>query len=198
MRASLATVLVAWTMLAGLGLVFAQLTQFQGARPPTHPVVGWSYHFFDSAAAVSVLAGFGGLPLWLVMMRTALRRRSRRIVAFLLSPAVVPAAYLGGVKVVVTLLHRPDGVGQGWFLAFMLAGFVAACGFAARPALALHALRQAGPAVDLAARAAFVGALAMGLAGVSSILGAVGATLWAPSTAATIMAGRWLSTARWS
>jgi hypothetical protein len=179
--ASMATVLVAWTMLAGLGLVFAQLTQFQGARPAAHPVVGWSYHVFDAAAVVSVLAGgFGGLPLWLVMMRTALRRHSRRIVAFLCSPAVVPAAYLGGVKAVVTLLHRPDGVGQGWFGVFMFAGFVAACGFAAGPALALRALRPGGPAVDLAARAALLGALAMGLAAASSILGAVGATLRAP------------------
>ena len=34
MRASLATALLAWSMLAGLGLVFAQLTQLQGLMAP--------------------------------------------------------------------------------------------------------------------------------------------------------------------
>jgi hypothetical protein len=181
MRASLVTVFVAWTMLAGLGLVFAQLTEFQGARPLAHPEVAWSYRIFDVAVAVSLLAGaVGGTPLWLLLMRTALRRHRRRTVAVLLSPAIVPVLYLGAVRVVVTLLHQPGGVGQWWFLAFVLAGFVAASAFAAGPALALRALRPQGPAVELAARAAFLGALAMGLAGAASIRGAVGATLWAP------------------
>ena len=40
MRASLATGLVAWSLLTGLGLVFAQLTQFQGEKPSGHPVIG--------------------------------------------------------------------------------------------------------------------------------------------------------------
>ena len=43
MRASLATGLMSWSFLTGLGLVFAQLTQFQGFRPPGHPVIAWSY-----------------------------------------------------------------------------------------------------------------------------------------------------------
>jgi hypothetical protein len=181
MRASLITAFVSWTMLAGLGLMFAQLTQFQGARPLAHPEVSWSYSIFDAAVAVSVLAGaVGGFPLWLLMMRTALRRHSGRTVAVLLSPAVVPVVYLGAVRVVVTLLHQPGGVGQWWFLAFVIGGFVAACAFAAGPALALRVLQPRGPAVELAARAAFLGALTMSLAGAASILGAVGATLWAP------------------
>ena len=36
MRASLATALMSWSMLAGLGLVFAQLTQLQGLTVPGH------------------------------------------------------------------------------------------------------------------------------------------------------------------
>jgi len=73
MRASLATGLVAWSFLVGLGLVFAQLTQFQGYRPGGHPVIAWSYLVFDAALVLSVLAaGLGGLPLWLLMLRRAL------------------------------------------------------------------------------------------------------------------------------
>ena len=40
MRASLATALMSWSMLTGLGLVFAQLTQLQGLAPaaPRNPL----------------------------------------------------------------------------------------------------------------------------------------------------------------
>jgi hypothetical protein len=34
MRSSLGTALMSWSMLVGLGLVFAQLTQLQGLAPP--------------------------------------------------------------------------------------------------------------------------------------------------------------------
>ena len=102
MRASLATVLVAWTVLTGLALVFAQLTQAQGLKPPGHPIVQWSYWVFDGAVLVSVLVVVaGGLPLWLLMMRSAYRDRRPRDIACLLSPVVVPAMYLAAVIVTV-------------------------------------------------------------------------------------------------
>ena len=68
-RASLATVLTAWVVLAGLGAVFVQLTQnqpeAQAAAVAGHPVISWAYWVFDTAAVVSVLAIVaGGLPLW--------------------------------------------------------------------------------------------------------------------------------------
>lgn len=181
MRGSVATVLVAWTMLAGLGLVFDQLTQLQGARSPAHPLIGWSYWVFDAAVTVSV-AGvvIGGLPLWLLMMRTAVRRRSWRDVMCLCSPLSATAAWVVAVRITVLLLHRPDGVGQWWFLALVAAGFGAACWFAAGPVLALLRLRPGGPAVALAARAGGVAAVAMTLAGAASIVAAVAVTLWAP------------------
>ena len=37
------TVLLAWSALVGISLVFVQLTQFQGFRPAGHPIVGWCY-----------------------------------------------------------------------------------------------------------------------------------------------------------
>src|SRR6266513_373637 len=65
MRASLATALMSWSMLAGLGLVFAQLTQLQGITVPGHLQVRWAYAVFDVTLAISALvAGLGGLPLW--------------------------------------------------------------------------------------------------------------------------------------
>jgi hypothetical protein len=107
MRASLATGLVAWSFLTGLGLVFAQLTQFQGFRPHGHPVIGWAYAAFDAALALSVAAaGLGGLPLWLLMLRRARRERRRRDTAYLLLPLIAPAASAGRLACGV---NRPPG-----------------------------------------------------------------------------------------
>ena len=126
MRASLSTVLAAWTALAGLALVFAQLTQGQGLRPPGHPVIQWSYGIFDGAVLISVLAvAAGGLPLWLLMARRARRERRGRDLACLLSPVVVPAGFLAAALLIVRLARRADGVGPWWFLAVVLLGFAA-------------------------------------------------------------------------
>ncbi len=184
MRASLATVLVAWTVLSGLVLVFAQLTQGQGLRPPGHPIVGWSYWAFDVAVLVSVAAVVaGGLPLWLLMMRSAHRERRPRDMAYLLSPVIVPAVYLAAVIVTVRLIGGPDGVSPWWFLFIVVLGFAAAGVSAAGPALALRRLRPRGPAVGLAVGAAAVAAAAMSLAGAVSIVAAAGLTFWVPQYA---------------
>jgi hypothetical protein len=181
MRASLATVLVAWTALTGLALVFAQLTQAQGLRPASHPVVQWSYWIFDGAFLVSVLAvAAGGLPLWLLMMRSARREHRPRDLAYLLSPVVAPAIYLAAVSVTVSLIRPVHGVGLPWFLAFVAGGFAAGAISAAGPGLALRRLRPRGPAVRLAARAAAVAAAAMSLAGAASIVAAAGLYVWGP------------------
>ena len=87
MRSSLATALVAWSMLTGLGLVFAQLTQLQGFTAPGHPEVRWAYAVFDVSLALSALvAGFGGLPLWLLMLRRATVSAARGTRAALAEP----------------------------------------------------------------------------------------------------------------
>ncbi len=185
MRSSLVTVLVAAAMLTGLGLVFAQLTQAQGYRPPGHPIVGWSYIVFDAALAVSALtAAAGGLPLWLLMLRSALRERRRRDLAYLLLPAIASAAYLATLRVVVGLVGGPDGVGPGWFLAVTLAGFAAAAVAAAGPGLALRRMQPRGPALRLAAVAAGLAATTMLVAAVASAVASVGLVLWAPGFAA--------------
>ena len=205
MRASLATVGMAWALLAGLAAVFVQLAQAQGQVQGTtlaqHPVITWSYWAFGGCLIVSVLAvAVGGVPLWLVMLRRARRARRQREVACLLAPAVVPAAYLVVSVAVVALVRGPGrpvvpwqsrsvvdlangGVGPRWFLALVVLGFAAAAVSAAGPGLALRKLRPHGPVVVLAARAAVVAAVTMGLAGVASVVAAVGLYLWAPAYA---------------
>jgi hypothetical protein len=180
MRSSLATAGIAWALLAGLGAVFVQLAQAQRSSQGTtlaqHPVIQWSYWAFDGCLVVSVLSvAVGGIPLWLLMLRTAQRRRQ---MAWLLAPVVVPAVYLIAAFAIGSLVGRSGpkvvpwrsgsvadlangGVGPRWFLALVVLGFAAAGHSAAGPALALCRLRPEGPAVVLAARAAVIAAVTM-------------------------------------
>lgn len=189
MRASLATVLAAWTVLVGLAVVFAQLTQdqsslevqFTGAR---HDVILLSYGVFAVSVGVSVLAvAVGGLPLWLLMMRRARREQRPRDVACLLAPVIVPVLYLAAGLVTTDLVGPGNGTGPmslSGYLALMVLGFAAGVTSAAGPALALRRLRPRGPAVGLAALAAGVAAAAMALAGAASIVAVIGLYRWAP------------------
>jgi hypothetical protein len=184
MRASVATTLMAWSILAGLGLIFAQLTQLQGFRVAGHPVIGWAYAVFDGALAVSALiAAAGGLPLWLLMFRQAHRELRRRDAAYLLLPLVAPAAYLLGLIITLRLIPHQHGVGTSWFLLVILAGFAAAATAAAGPGLALRRLRPRGPALRFAATAAGMAAAAMAVAAAAIVVAVAGLCLWAPDFA---------------
>src|SRR5258708_7756695 len=113
MRASLATVLAAWTVLAGLAAIFASFTQTQpwlqqNLTGPRHLVIQWSYWVFDAAAGASLLAvAAGGLPLWLVMLRQACRQPPPSEPACLLAPAVVPLVYLAVAFVILGPVGPP-------------------------------------------------------------------------------------------
>ena len=180
MRASLATALMAWSMLTGLGLVFAQLTQLQGFNAPGHPEVHWAYAVFDVTLALSVLvAGVGGLPLWLLMLRRAWREQRPRDVVYLLLPVIAPVAYLIALIVTVRLVGGAQGVSPGWFGVVTLAGFAAAAAAAAGPGLALRRLQPRGPALRLAAAAAGLAAAVMALAAAAIVVAVVGLCLWA-------------------
>ena len=184
MRASLSTGLLAWSFLTGLGLVFAQLTQFQGFRPAAHPIIGVCYLVFDVALALSIAAaGLGGLPLWLLMIRRAHREHRRRDVAALLLPLTAPAAFLAGLRVTVRLAGGADGVSPWWFLVLTLAGFAAATAAAAGPGLALRRLQPRGPALRLAAIAGGVAGAAGVVAATAVVAAVTGLVLWAPGFA---------------
>jgi hypothetical protein len=201
MRASLATVGVAWTVLAGLAAVFASFTQAQpwlldNLTGPRHLVIQWSYWVFDAAVGASLLAvTAGGLPLWFLMLRRARRQHRPREIAWLLGPAVVPAVYLGAASVILSLGRpgivpiRPPfapattsfidlanhNIGPWWL---MVLGFAAGLIAAAGPGRALYSLCPHGPRVTLAARAAGLAVAAMGLAGAASIVSAAGLHAW--------------------
>ena len=180
MRASLGTVLLAWSALVGISLVFVQLTQFQGYRPAGHPIIGWCYAVIDAAVAVSALsAAAGGLPLWLLMLRRARREHRLRDTFYLLLPVLAPASYLAALAATSRLVSHPNGF-SGWqFLGVTLAGFAAAAVACAGPILALGRLRPRGPAVHVAARCAGVAAGSIAIAAAASAIAAVGLSLWA-------------------
>ena len=180
MRASLATALMSWSMLAGLGLVFAQLTQLQGLTAPGRPELRWAYAVFDVALATSALvAGLGGLPLWLLMLRRARREQRIRDTVYLFLPVIAPVAYLIGLIVTVRLVRGTNGVSQGWFGVITLAGFAAAAIAAAGPGLALRRLQPRGPALRWAAAAAGVSAAVMAVAAVAIVVAVISLDLWA-------------------
>jgi hypothetical protein len=171
---------MSWSMLVGLSLVFAQLTQLQGVTPPGHPEVRVAYAVFDVALATSALvAGLGGLPLWLLMLRRARRDRRTRDTVYLLLPVLAPVAYLAGLIVMLRLLGGASGVGLRGFLAVTLAGLAAAATAAAGPGLALRRLQPRGPALRLAATAAGVSAGVMAVAAAAIVVAVVGLSLWA-------------------
>jgi hypothetical protein len=171
---------------------------FDAGPPSGHPVVVLGIrrrgHRFPAGR------GRRGLPLWLRMFGDVRRARRRREVAWLLAPAVVPAAYLAVSAAIAGLVRRAGAsvvpwqarsvvdlangnLGPWWFLALLLLGFVAAAVSAAGPGLALRRLRPEGPAVIRATRAAGLAAATMVLAGVTSVVAAVGLYLWAPAYA---------------
>ncbi|HEY2552484.1 MAG TPA: hypothetical protein VGI64_18095 [Streptosporangiaceae bacterium] len=179
MRSSLSTLLLAGGVLTGLGLVFAQLTQFQGYWVPGHPVVGVAYRVFDVALAASVLiAGAGALPLWLVMLRRAVREHRARALAWLLLPVVVPVAFVLLLVAAGTLAGGTDGVGTWWFLALTVSGFAAAAVSAFGPGLALRSLRPRGPALRLATIAACLAAATLVAATAASAVAVIGLHAW--------------------
>jgi hypothetical protein len=180
MRASLATALVAWSVLAGLGLVFEQLTQQQPILSPGHAVIGWSYAIFDAAFVLSgLILAAGSLPLWLLMLRHARRQHSTRDTVYLLLPALAPATFLAGLVILARAISSPQGFGPWWFLAIILAGFATAATAAAGPGLALRRLRPRGPAVRLATIAFAAATATMMLACAASIIAATGLSVWA-------------------
>ena len=179
MRASLATALMSWSMLTGLGLVFAQLTQLQGLlRPPPRSPLGlcrlrrhpghlgadrrprWTAAVAADAAPGPARAAH---PRHGVPAPPGASPRSRTW------PADRDGRLAGGAS----------GVSQGWFGVITLAGFAAAATAAAGPGLALRRLQPRGPALRLAAAAAGVSAAVMAVAAVAIVVAVTSLCLWA-------------------
>ena len=180
MRASLATGLMSWSMLAGLGLSSPSSPSSRASPRAGHPEVRWAYAVFDVALAVSALvAGVGGLPLWLLMLRQARREQRTRDTVYLLLPLIAPVAYLVTLVAAIKLVGTANGVGPWGFAAVTLAGFAAAATAAAGPGLALRRLQPRGPALRVAAVAAGVSAAVMTVAAAAIVVAVTGLCLWA-------------------
>jgi hypothetical protein len=186
MRSSLARALMSWSILTGLGLIFAQLTQFQGFNPPGHPEVRWAYAVFDAGLVISALvAVVGGLPLWVLMLRRTGRERRPRHTAYLLLPVLAPAAYLLALIVTIRLAGGARGVSPWWFAAVsglsrrVCRGRYCRGRPRPRPGLALRRLQPRGPALRLAAVAAGVAAAVMAVAAAAIVVAVTGLCLWA-------------------
>jgi hypothetical protein len=180
MRASVSIVLVAWSALVGLGLVFAQLTQLQNIHPRGHPIIGWSYAVFDTALLISgIVLVAGSVPLWLVMLRRARREHIWRDGTCLLLPVAAPAAYLCGLIITARIVRHAHGIGPGWFLAVTVAGFAAAGIAAAGPGATLRRQRPRGLAVRLAVISGAVAVVVMMVASAASVAAGTGLYLWA-------------------
>ena len=144
MRSSLATALVAWSMLTGLGLIFAQLTQFQGftcrvIRRSAGPMPSSTLHWLSrcwSPGSAGCRCGCCAAP--------GLAQRRPREAVYLLLPLIVPAVYLIALIVTVRLVGGAGGVSPWWFVVVCLAGFAAAATAAAGPGLALRRLSHGG------------------------------------------------------
>ena len=135
---------------------------------------------FDvTLAASALIAGLGGLPLWLLMLRRARREQRTRDTVYLLLPVLAPVAYLAGLVVTVRMVGSANGVSQGWFGVVTAAGFAAAATAAAGPGLALRRLQPRGPALRLAAAAAGVSAAVMAVAAVAIVVAVTSLNLWA-------------------
>ena len=135
---------------------------------------------FDvTLAASALIAGLGGLPLWLLMLRRARREQRARDMVYLLLPMLAPVAYLAGLVVTVRMVGSANGVSQGWFGVITAAGFAAAATAAAGPGLALRRLQPRGPALRLAAAAAGVSAAVMAVAAVAIVVAVTSLNLWA-------------------
>jgi hypothetical protein len=190
MRSSVGTVLVAWSALTAIGIVFALLTQLQGFRAADHPVVGRAYLVFDVALAASAAAAIaGGLPLWLQMLGQARRERRTALTAWLAVTVAGPAAYLGVAGVALRVVHHPEGSGPWWFVWFTIGGFAVAGLACAGPIRALRQLRPSGRSVRRATTAAGIAAACIALSGGASGVAATGLCLWAPGFAGYHHAG---------
>ena len=165
MRASLATALLSWCVLAGLGLVLDQLTQTQDLTMPGPAEVRTAFVVFHVTLVAWVLVvGLGGLPLWLLMLRRARREWRTRDTVYLLLPVLAPAAFLGAV---IATGGAPE-----------LTVFAAAAIAAAGPGLALRRLQPQGPALRLAAAAGGVAAAIMAVGAAAIVVAAARLSPW--------------------
>lgn len=183
LRASVSAILAAWTVLAGAGLVYGQLSEDQALRPATaaHPLTAALYQLYTLAAHASVaLLALGAAPLYLTLARDALRRRHRDLVLLSL-PATGPLAFLAVLIAVTHLARTPGGgIGPGWFTALTVLGAATGIGIVAGLLRVLHRGQPSGAPLRLAAIGAIIAGATMTVAALAAIGNAACIAHWDP------------------
>jgi hypothetical protein len=143
LRASMSGVLACWVVFAAAGFGFYKTTEDHpfGAAGSAHAVLGGTHLTIQILAVVGSLAVLaGGLPLSVLALHCARRRRSLRMLVSL--PIVAVAVFMGltGVLILVAQSQRsqhPSTAGGVVFIAWGLAGLAcgAVCVLASRKAL---------------------------------------------------------------
>ncbi len=174
LRASLATLLWAWTALVGAELILAQLREDPAREATDRQYSGATvlYRLYELAAGAGVLVLLAGCaPLAWLMVRTARRARRRDLSLLMASPAFAVLGFAVVLFAVVAFVPRSPvpGVGVGaWVLAIIAAGIAAGVSCAAGPTQVLRRLRPGGPALRVATLTASAGALLCAIAGLAA------------------------------
>ena len=173
LRATLAVLLVTWITLAAAALIFGQLNEQQATQTvtPGHPITGQLFSAYTAAAHISVAVLFAGCaPLFVQLVRNALRRRDLRGLVLLATPLAVPVLFLAVLVVTSRIVRQPHGgVGAGWFFVLASLGLLAGAGAVSGPLLALRRFSPTGRAVRLAVYGVVTAVAVMGAALIASV-----------------------------
>jgi energy-converting hydrogenase Eha subunit C len=185
-RASLSVVFGSWTELAAAALLFGQLYEDESLAPatPGHPITAGLYHFYVAAAHVSVgILAVATLPLAVLLLRAAIRRRAYGEIVLLTLPATASLGFLG---LLITLSHATRHAGGGlsscWFLALTALGLVAGAAVAAGPIAVLRRQRPTGRLVVFASLGAGVATVTMAAATAAAAANAIAIDAWTTAT----------------
>lgn len=139
LRRSLLTVFCAYIGFVIAGLAFQKMTEYDDfvAAAQTHSVVGLSFNFVVIGAVVALLAVLaGGLPIAIVIIRSALTQKRRGPLLLLTVPILAFAVFLGTTFLLEALDHPSNHlanagqlfVPQGIFFGTLIAAVVASAG----------------------------------------------------------------------
>ena len=165
MRLSVGALFGCWIAISLAGSTFAKETEHYDAIEHMHPLLSGARDAMTAGAAIGSLAiALGGAPLVWQALVTALRRRDRRLLALLLSPALAAALLVGLAAALAALAPaREHGFPARFVLELLVPVTIAALAVALVCALAPKAvMRHARPPARLLRLAAWSGQVLTG------------------------------------
>ncbi|HXD55951.1 MAG TPA: hypothetical protein VN618_14440 [Solirubrobacteraceae bacterium] len=189
MRLSVGALFACWMLVSLAGSAFAKLTEHMDPVEHVHPLLSAARGMVTAGAALGAAAvAIGGLPLLWQALSTAVRRRDRRLVGLLASPALAGCLLFALAAVLATAApSRHGGFPAGFVLGLLVPLALGTCACALVGALAPKAvMRRAEPPLALLRLAAWAGqALTVAIA-----LVALGLSVYVPALWSAVGAGR--------